>query len=313
MAQRLRRVARAQEDRAHTHGFSSTLTLPVKNIAAIGCCNGQGACAGEYALDGFTDNGTDATSGLPFLQLLLCTLRTATADPVPFGTVAMFDPSIGTCPPSYTPFSEAEGRAMIAGYDSTGIVVSDTRPLAPGEDRAHAHPYSFNVKVGDVSYAGVDGCCNDELSGAGVYAIAGNTSAVSAGVPYISLLTCVSNAPTFESNFPAAALLFNQVACPPGYNLTLAGAGRFIVSNPADGVAGATMGGRSLEPLSTRNPAHGHTLGGAVETTSCQVGLASGCCADGYAANGEYAYDGAADKEPADFPYISVPLCALAA
>jgi hypothetical protein len=35
-----------QVEPAHSHNFDTTLHLPVKNIAAISCCNGQGACQG---------------------------------------------------------------------------------------------------------------------------------------------------------------------------------------------------------------------------------------------------------------------------
>lgn len=41
-----------------------------------------------------------------------------------------------------------------------------------------------------------------------------------------------------------------------------------------------------------------------------QVGLGSGCCADGYAANGEYSWESITLPSEVDFPYISVPLCA---
>jgi len=48
-----------------------------------------GAAHGNYPANGDFDN---ATSGLPFTQLLLCTLKLDTADAIPFGTVAYFEP-----------------------------------------------------------------------------------------------------------------------------------------------------------------------------------------------------------------------------
>ena len=241
--------------------------------------------------------------------MLLCTLTAATSDPVPYGTIAFFDPSVGRCPPSFMPFTQGEGRSLIGGYEDTGVVVSQTAPLASGEDRTHSHTYSFGLKVNDVSYAGVDGCCNNELSGSGVKPISGSVAASSSNVPYIQLLACVSQAATFDSNFPPTTLIFNEVSCPPKFNLTLDGAGRFIISNPENGVPGATVGGKSISPGGTNDPTHTHDFSGTVTTRSCEVGLASGCCADGYAAQGTYDYETTTDDNAVAFPYVSVPLC----
>jgi hypothetical protein len=69
--------------------------------------------------------------------------------------------------------------------------------------------------VMQVSYAGVDGCCNGNPAANGEYTIAGNSSEASSGLPYIQLLTCLSQAPTFDAKFPGSTLLFNEVGCPP--------------------------------------------------------------------------------------------------
>jgi hypothetical protein len=55
-----------QEDRVHSHGYSSSLNLPQKDVAAIGCCNNQG--------------GTRRATRLP-LTLLLVQPATATTRP----------------------------------------------------------------------------------------------------------------------------------------------------------------------------------------------------------------------------------------
>tara|TARA_R110002050_G_scaffold87925_3_gene186037 strand:+ start:2544 stop:3422 length:879 start_codon:yes stop_codon:yes gene_type:complete len=59
------------EDRTHTHTISENIHLDVKSISAIGCCNPDGACNGDYAVTGKT---TAEESGLPFAQLILCSL-----------------------------------------------------------------------------------------------------------------------------------------------------------------------------------------------------------------------------------------------
>ena len=60
-----------REDRVHQHYFETDISLTVKSISADGCCNSQGACAGDYKVLG---NTTSSTSGLPFVQLILCSL-----------------------------------------------------------------------------------------------------------------------------------------------------------------------------------------------------------------------------------------------
>jgi len=106
------------------------------------------------------------------------------------------------------------------------------------------HAFSTNITTSDVSYAGVVGyallfmmmtahvspaaqlmhspslcitrCCNSGPTGNGVYPVQGNSNVNSSGLPYIQLLTCVNQEPTFDSSLPSGAMLFNEIACPPG-------------------------------------------------------------------------------------------------
>jgi hypothetical protein len=58
------------EDRVHKHGYAGTVTLNYKSIsAADSCCNPSAAHARENPFSGTTNN---ATSGLPFVQLVIC-------------------------------------------------------------------------------------------------------------------------------------------------------------------------------------------------------------------------------------------------
>jgi len=56
-----------QENRTHSHKYSTTVNLPDKSISgASSCCNKQGAKKGDYTVSGTTDaTATD----LPFVQL----------------------------------------------------------------------------------------------------------------------------------------------------------------------------------------------------------------------------------------------------
>jgi hypothetical protein len=205
---------------------------------------------------------------LPFVQLLLCSLQFADNASVPFGTIGFFEPTVSSCPSGWLAVEEANGRFLMPGlfalqfcfcallfklsflsvcfspgWAGKGVYSSDAKPLSSGQDITHSHLYSANVKTSDVSYAGVDGCCNNNPAANGVYQVAGNSSSSSSELPYLQLLTCMSQQPTFEAHFPSTTMLFNQVACPPGWNVSVLAAGRFLVSLPQNGEAGATYGG----------------------------------------------------------------------
>jgi hypothetical protein len=58
-----------QEDRAHTHTFTATTTIAVKNVAAFDGGNNQAAQAGTLMSGGTM---AEARTGLPFVQLVVC-------------------------------------------------------------------------------------------------------------------------------------------------------------------------------------------------------------------------------------------------
>lgn len=129
-----------QEDRSHVHTFSGALTLTEKHISSIGCCDDDGAHNGADPYNGVT---TNATSGLPFLQLFLCALS-ADDDTLslPLGAVGYMNPNQTTaCPAQWAPYEIAAGRAIITGDAPPGAqpVTSVDLPLANLEDRAHSH------------------------------------------------------------------------------------------------------------------------------------------------------------------------------
>jgi len=295
-----------QEDRVHLHSYSTKVTIPDKQIAAIGCCNDQGACHGDYPAVG---NFESSASGYPFCQLVFCTINQPTQDPVPFGTIGYFDTNIVSCPVNWMPFQEGVGRFLLPGYYADGVLPSVAPPLKSGEDRLHSHTYLTNITTVDVSYVGAESCCDDGPSATGEYPVTGESSSASSGLPYVQLLTCVSQNATFDSKFPAETLLFNEVSCPPGWNVSLEAAGRLLVALPNGGEPGATFGGHSFPPKFTGNPQHTHWYSGTVTTQYCGVGLASGCCGSGYAGNGVYPYKDASYQQGIDLPFLNVPLC----
>jgi hypothetical protein len=58
-----------QEDRVHVHTFQGTLPLASKSVSAIDGGNQSAAGAQSYT---WSNTDVPATSGLPFMQLLIC-------------------------------------------------------------------------------------------------------------------------------------------------------------------------------------------------------------------------------------------------
>lgn len=52
-----------------------------------------------------------------------------------------------------------------------------------------------------------------------------------------------------------------------------------------------------------------HELGGVLQLPVDDVGLAEGCCGDGYAKSGSQAFTGVTQFAEAGFPYVMVSAC----
>jgi hypothetical protein len=89
----------------------------------------------------------------------------------------------------------------------------------------------------------------------------------------------------------------------------LEAAGRFVVALGSGAEAGATFGGEAIGPGATDCPPHAHSWSGSVSPGSCGVGLASGCCGDGYAAAQTYHFQDVTVDDSASLPFLSVPMC----
>jgi len=293
----------------HHRSCAGEVVIPQRHVAADGCCNKQAAANGAFEYAGVTST---ATSGLPFTQLSLCELAAADATlSVPYGAVMYVFDAL-ECPPSWEPWMPADGRTIVPGYIASGgfPVVSVDPPLYPGEDRAHTHTYVGSVNVGDVSFEGVDGCCNDAPGAAGDAAVSNATDAGSLGLPYVTVLTCMSTVNTLNVSLPPAAMLFSPgVGCIDDWVLASTVSGRFLVAVPDGGQVGEDFGASSLPANATSAGGTRHALSTNVQLPSVGVGLGSGCCADGYAAAGSAPLLTVTAVEQPAFPFISVPAC----
>jgi hypothetical protein len=303
-----------QEDRSHTHSVSTTYTIPDRQVAAIADDNTEAAHEGTFS---WSTVSQPRGSGYPFTQLPLCRYRgpkslKSSNDTTPrtgFGTVAYYSTDISACPHGWAAKQDANGRILVPGYAEGGPTSNTASPLASGEDRLHNHTFEIGFTTTDVSFEGIDGCCDSSPAKAGVVSIAGTTSSESSGLPYVQLLTCVNQQSTFDAVMPPGALLFHELKCPPGWSMVELINGRFLVGLPSNGAPGASFGGESLPSLHPANPLHHHTINGTVSLEAAHVLLVSGCCGSGFAGTGDYLVSGPSDAATVDLPYTMLPMC----
>jgi len=215
------------------------------------------------------------------------------------------------CPDSWIPYSTANGRTLIPGYKVTqGTTKSLSKALHSMEDRQHAHTFSTEMPTDSVSFAGVDGCCNDHPAADGSYTASGSTEDGSSNLPYIQMLTCISEYGTFNVTMPDDALLFNPLTgCPKGYQVASELSGRMLVALPTGGEAGASFGGTSIGINNVTEPGHDHLVQGSIPTSGTGVGLGSGCCASGYAKATTYEFTATSTQDLVDFPWMMITMC----
>ncbi len=181
------------EDRKHSHTVTSTVTLgDTEFVGVAGCCNNGPAATGTVPLTG---TSTSDSSGLPYLQLLICK-KTSTLPPVPgtipSGAMLFFDGD--TCPDGWTQAAISQGRHLV-GLPDGGIpgVTYGGAPLAAGDDRTHAHGIGGTMTVNAHGIALASGCCADGYGSAGTYGLPASSDEGASGFPYINLLQCQKN------------------------------------------------------------------------------------------------------------------------
>lgn len=251
--------------------------------------------------------GVPSVALLGFL-LLSGPAASQTQDALPFGSISFFD--LQSCPSGWQALTIGAGRLFIGVPPSFGISGQVNEPLTSQEHPNHNHGMSSSINVDGTSYALVDGCCNPDLGSAGNHGFSGSVESESTGLPYIQYLACLKSTspPAVSDTIPPGLLMYFGVStCPQGWSEALTHEGRFLVSLPPGGSAGASFGGESLGDLEDRT--HTHAFSGNVSTSSQQIAGASGCCADGYAKNGTYGYSGTTDSGSSGLPYIQFLVC----
>ena len=56
-------------------------------------------------------------------------------------------------------------------------------------------------------------------------------------------------------------------------------------------------------------PTHQHAVDGSINLPSTSIGLASGCCAGGYAGTGSYPFQATSTLDASGLPFLLAPFC----
>jgi hypothetical protein len=180
------------EDRPHTHSYSSSINLSgVSYVLAHGGGNYGLTYAGPA---GFSGTTAPASSGMPYVQLLLCQ-KTAfqhnTNPPagVPGNVLTLF--MAVNCPYGWKQARMTAGRYLV-GLPAGGAAQAafGGPPLSPGEDRMHGHAFSGSVGLSSYAIEGASGCCGDGYGGNGTYYYSAVTAVAAGGLPYMVVTQC---------------------------------------------------------------------------------------------------------------------------
>jgi hypothetical protein len=176
------------EDRKHTHGVSATFHLGSVSYAGVvgGGNHGVGA-AGDVT---FSATSSEASTGLPYVQLLTCRKVSppAVKKTLPSGMLMFFDTP--ACPSGWKR-AQTQGRLIIGLPKGAPADLSfGGDPLEPGETRTHAHATSIALATSSHGIALASGCCGGGYAENGTYESKDDTAAGDAALPTIELLQC---------------------------------------------------------------------------------------------------------------------------
>lgn len=279
--------------------------------------SGAGGGGGSGSGTGGRDGGADGDAGHDAGHDGGQPMRDAgppppTGDSLPPSAVSFFQNP--TCPTGWVPYTMADGRLLLPTIATYPGGLTHGTPLTSGEDCTHTHGFAASFSIGSTDYVGAAGGGNGGVGPSGTLMLTGTTDPSSTGLPYIQLLVCRKNAPAVPGSAPLPSglqMFFDMTACPIGWKQTTATQGRFIVGLPQGAPQDVTFGGPAISSVDggadVRTHNHGNTV--TLDTTSHGIALASGCCANGYAANGTYSSMQATDDGDTGLPYIELLQC----
>ncbi len=180
------------QDPSHSHTFASSISLSeVEFVGIAGCCNKNLA---EDGRQDFSGTSAGSSTGLPYVQLLICMKMAApAAAPAPPRGMMAYNGSLG-CPDGWSQNLTTQGRFPVGLPDKgTPGTSFGGPPLQPLEMRTHAHAFSGSVTTSGRDVALASGCCAHGYGRNDTYDYSGTSGASDSAWPYIQLLQCEKN------------------------------------------------------------------------------------------------------------------------
>lgn len=178
------------EDRKHSHTLPVTLNLPAVTYAGVvGEANHGVARASSAPM---TVVGDKASTGLPYVQLLVCQKQAAPdlgQRPAPTGTLMFFQTA--ACPDGWAQAGSTQGRVLIGlPEDGTPGQKFGGAALAADEKRTHHHALSGKLKTSSHGIALLSGGAAGGYAKDGEHPYDGKSEEEEAQLPYLQLLQC---------------------------------------------------------------------------------------------------------------------------
>ncbi|HVK65542.1 MAG TPA: hypothetical protein VM694_13760 [Polyangium sp.] len=229
-------------------------------------------------------------------------------DALPTGAVSFFKRL--ACPEGWKPYEPAVGRTLVAASETLPSGEAVGEPLSSQEERMHSHELGVSVDIPAVSYVGAPGGGNSGVGQAGAVSFATTSEPASAELPYVQLLACKKHEAPVPRPTPLPSrmlMFFDLEKCPEGWKPAEGTAGRLLVGLPQEAPADQPFGGDPFTSPELRS--HGHAFSSAVEPPSHGIGLAGGCCGDGYAKKGSYEFASTTEPSEVDIPMLVLLQC----
>jgi hypothetical protein len=180
------------EDRQHSHAFQTSFTPTTISVSGSSGSNANIAASTTVNINSTTQ---PASSGLPYVQLLVCQKN---ADPPeglpspPSGMMTFFS-NVSACPSSWTQVAVTQGRYIVGLPDGAvaGLTFGGSA-LGSQEVRDHSHTVRGSLVTGTYTLALVSGN-GTGFTRTGTYPFNTTSSTTPADLPYLQLLHCQKN------------------------------------------------------------------------------------------------------------------------
>jgi hypothetical protein len=178
------------EDRTHTHDVTATFTLP--SVSYAGLSGGGNHGVGSEGSRKLAATSDPASTGLPYVQLLVCK-KTApaapSAAPLPKGMRLFFTGP--TCPSGFQQAADTQGLFLVGLPKNAKADASfGGLPQSGANPRTHAHQTTATLTTSSHGIALVSGGLADGYAANGSYMDTEDTTASGAALPYLELLQC---------------------------------------------------------------------------------------------------------------------------